>query len=390
MHGHAENRSLVSGEDPHGGRAPHAHGLVGAGRDDRLVVGQHRDPGDRRLVLGHPLELPSARRFPEPHRLVGRARGDPAAVVGQGTPTRPARCGRSSVARTFPSATFQTRAVLSVDPVTSLAPSRLTFKLKHGIRVAAEIADALSLIDVPELGGLVGRGREQQIAVLERISQCVNPSLMPLELLDGLAIGGVDHADRVVLARDGKLAAVAPKGDRGNRRGQRLDLLHFLAVARLDRSARSCSQGPPRASTRLAGMRPRRPVHRSLISLINLPSAGFQIRMTLSPPAVASFDPSFESAKASTGPFASIVRGAATGSCHEPRQPVRARRDDLLVVRQIRQGEDGLARVPRSRRPGSGLPSRAEWYWPYRRSRAPRRRRARQRTEHRPCGPEVP
>ena len=38
---------------------------------------------------------------------------------------------------------------------------------EDGVRVTGEITDGLALIDVPELGGLVGRGREQQIAVLE-------------------------------------------------------------------------------------------------------------------------------------------------------------------------------------------------------------------------------
>ena len=42
---------------------------------------------------------------------------------------------------------------------------------------------------------------------------------MSLELLDGLGIGRVDHADGVVLARDGNLAAVIAEGDGGNGAG---------------------------------------------------------------------------------------------------------------------------------------------------------------------------
>ena len=57
------------------------------------------------------------------------------------------------------------------------------------------------------------------------------------------------------------------------------------------------------------------------ISLINLPSVGFQIRTTLSAPAVASLVPSWLKSKAATGPLVSNRRGAATGSCQSLASP---------------------------------------------------------------------
>ena len=53
---------------------------------------------------------------------------------------------------------------------------------------------------------------------------------MTFELLDRLAVGGVDDPDRVVFARDGDLGAVSSKGERGDRRREPFDLLDFLAV----------------------------------------------------------------------------------------------------------------------------------------------------------------
>ena len=58
------------------------------------------------------------------------------------------------------------RALLSFDPVTSLAPSRLAFKLVSGIRVPVEIADALALIDVQSLAFLSAEAENSEFPSL--------------------------------------------------------------------------------------------------------------------------------------------------------------------------------------------------------------------------------
>ena len=57
------------------------------------------------------------------------------------------------------------------------------------------------------------------------------------------------------------------------------------------------------------------------ISLTRAPSATFQMRTTLSAPAVATFEPSAEAAKSFASPLASITRGSATGSCQARARP---------------------------------------------------------------------
>ena len=165
QNGHAQDRPLMTGENPHGGRNPHPDGVVGPGRDDRLVVREDRDPRQRRMVVRHSLQLAAARRVPDPDRLIGRAGRDPAGIIGEED-----RCDRARVP-------CQRRERLAVGEVPD--PGRLVGRAgdelgavaahvhaEHGVAVPREIADGLPLVDVPELGRLVGRGRHDEVAIL--------------------------------------------------------------------------------------------------------------------------------------------------------------------------------------------------------------------------------
>ena len=181
-------------------------------------------------MVRHPLELAAGRRVPDPDRLIGRAGRDPTAIIGEIDRRDRARRALPGSRAILPSATFQIRAVLSAEPVTSLVPSRLMFSAEHGVAMPREIADRLALVDVPELGGLVGRRRDDEVAILGRKGQGVNAAGVPLELLDRLGVGGIDHADRVVLAGDGELGTVASKRQGRDRRREPFDFLDLLAV----------------------------------------------------------------------------------------------------------------------------------------------------------------
>ena len=77
---------------------------------------------------------------------------------------------------------------------------------------------------------------------------------------------------------------------------------------------------------------------------MSLPSAGFQTRIVLSVPAVASLVPSRLDAKAATGPLLSNPSRRGDWELPEPSQPVRAGRDELLIVGEICQAERALGR----------------------------------------------
>ena len=149
--GHREDRPLVPGEDPHGGRLPDPERAVGTRRDDRLVVGQRCRRRDRRMMSGELLELAAGGGVPEPDRLVGRAGRRELAVGGERRRTGPGPRGRRTSPASLPSPTVQIRASLSAEPVTSFVPSRLSFTARTASPWPAKSRIALRLVDVPEL-----------------------------------------------------------------------------------------------------------------------------------------------------------------------------------------------------------------------------------------------
>ena len=166
IHGNAQNRSLVPGENPQSRGLPDSYNLVRPTRNDRLAVSQHAHTANRRLVLSHALELSSGRSFPESHRLIGRARGDPIVIVRQehrrDRPTVPCERRRDLPVRHVP---HPCRFV--VRPRYELGPIAAHAQAVDGITVPVEISQALSLSDVPEFGRPVRRCREQHVAILE-------------------------------------------------------------------------------------------------------------------------------------------------------------------------------------------------------------------------------
>ncbi len=168
---------------------------------------------------------------------------------------------------------------------------------------------------------------------------------MPLQLLDRLAVAHADDADRSILTGNRELASVNPKRDGRNGGRQRFDLLDFLAIA--------CAVDPNdlvgECHGRLRPIAPKRGRNNRLVrdgDLFKACIAAIPNAQNLVAAGRGHLAPILTDREYANWGLGVETPRFAGGKLPEPRQTIRARRDESLIIGEIREGagtaDDGL------------------------------------------------